>query len=701
MHRDGPWAEPGACPECGTALEVAAPRERGEPSAERPALQRRLLVAAACSAPLIALSIAGQDGDAPLSRILSPGAQRWLQLVLALPAVLYGGWPWFERTAAGFASGRVDGVALIALGTGAAALQSLAATVVPGVFPDSFRDPAGRVPVCFEAAAGAVALVLLGQLLERRARARSADAPGAASALAPDRALRIGGDAREQEVALSELRPGDRLRVRPGERIPADGVALEGASAVDESPLSGETLPVEKRPGAELAGGTRNGRGALVMEVRRVGSETLLTRIAARAAVAQRSRAPLQAVADRVAAWLVPGVLAIAAAAAFAWAGLGPPPALASALLAAVSVLIIACPGAFGLATPISIAAAIGRGARAGALFRDAEALERLAQIDTLVLAKTGTLTLGRPRVATIVSAEGVDEPELLSVAAALERHSEHPLAEAILEAARERGHASPACGDFGFEPGAGVRGRVAGLPAALGGEAYLARQGVALGALDAEAAALRARGETVVLVARGARLLGLFGVADPLREDAAGLVAALRAEGLRLWMATGDHLDTARAVARALGIEELRAQLAPDAKAELVAELQRHGARVAAVADAVRDAPALARAELGVAIGTRSDLALDTAALTLIRADLAGLLRARRLARHTRRNLRQNLLLAVAYHALALPLAAGALYPLIGAPLPALSPLVAAAATGLCSLALIANALRLRGAPL
>ncbi len=689
---------PGSCPECGMALEAVQPSSHSEPSAERLELQRRLLVAALCSAPLFALSMGGMGADSALGRLVSPAVQRWLQLGLALPVVLYGGWPFFLRGAASFASGRLNMFALIALGTGAAALQSVAATLAPHLFPDAFRDPSGQVPVFFEAAASIVTLVLVGQVLELRARERTGDALRALLALAPEHALRIEDDASEREVPLAELRPGDRLRVRPGERIPVDGIVLEGASAVDESMLSGEALPVEKRPGAELAGGTLNGRGALVMQARRVGSETLLARIVARVAVAQRSRAPVQAAADRVAAIFVPAVLAIAAAAAIAWASFGPPPAFSFALLSAVSVLIIACPCALGLATPMSITVAMGRGARAGVLFRDAAALERLSQIDTLVIDKTGTLTLGRARVATIVSAEGIDEPELLSVAAALERNSEHPLAEAILDAARERGHAAPACSDFASEPGAGVRGRVAGLAAALGSEAYLARQGVALGGLDEEAAALRARGESVVLVARGTRLLGLIGVADPLREGAAELLAALRAEGVRVVMATGDHLDTARAVARALGIQELRAQLSPEGKAELVAELQRHGARVAMAGDGVNDAPALAQAEVGIAMGTGTDVALEAAAVTLVRGELAGLLRARRLARHTRRNLRQNLWLAFAYNALAIPVAAGALYPLTGA---LLSPMLAAAAMSLSSLSVIANALRLRFASL
>jgi Cu+-exporting ATPase len=694
MHPEVERDAPGNCPICGMALEAVLPSAAPAANPERVDFERRLAVSVAFTLPLLAIAMGGMSADAWLHRALSERALAYLQFALALPVLVYGGKPFFLRGAASIATGRLNMFALIAIGAGAAAAQSTAAVLAPAVFPEAFRDAMGRVPLFFEAAAAIIALVLVGQVLELRARERTGDALRALLALAPERALRIADDGSEREVPVAALHPGDRLRVRPGERIPVDGVVLEGASAVDESMLTGESIPIEKRSGAELAGGTLNGRGALVMEARRVGSETLLARIVARVAEAQRSRAPVQDLADRVSAVFVPAVLTIAAIAAVAWALVGPPPALAHALLAAISVLIIACPCALGLATPMSITVAMGRGAQRGVLFRDASAIERLADVDTLVVDKTGTLTLGRARVATIVSAEGVDESELLSVAASLERNSEHPLAEAILAAARERGHAAPACSDFESEPGAGVRGRIAGASAALGNEAYLARHGVALGELDEEAASLRGRGETVVLVARGAKLLGLIGVADPLREGAAALLAELRAEGVRVWMATGDHAETARAVARALGIEELRAQLTPEGKAELVSELARHGARVAMAGDGVNDAPALARADVGIALGTGTDVALEAAHVTLIGGELAALIRARRLARATRRNLRQNLLLAFGYNALAIPVAAGVLYPWTGT---LLSPMLAAAAMSLSSVSVIANALRLR----
>jgi Cu+-exporting ATPase len=698
MHPEVVRDAPGSCPICGMALDPMLPSAGPHANPERVDFERRLSVALAFTLPLMAIAMSGMSEGSWLHRALSQRVQAYLQLALAIPVLVYAGAPFFARGVASIASGRLNMFALIAIGAGAAALQSTAAVLAPGIFPDAFRDAMGQVPLFFEAAAAIIALVLVGQVLELRARERTGDALRALLALAPERATLIAGDGSEREVDVASLHPGDRLRVRPGDRIPVDGVVLEGASAVDESMLTGESIPIEKRPGAELAGGTLNGRGALVMEAQRVGSDTLLARIVSRVAEAQRSRAPVQDQADRVAALFVPAVLGIAAAAAVAWGFFGPPPALAHALLAAISVLIIACPCALGLATPMSITVAMGRAAQRGVLFRDASAIERLADVDTLVVDKTGTLTLGRARVATIVSADGVDESELLSVAAALERNSEHPLAEAILAAARERGHAAPACSDFQSEPGAGVRGRVSGASAALGNEAYLARLGVRLGDLDEEAASLRRRGETVVLIARGTQLLGLLGAADPLRDGAAELISALRGEGVRIWMATGDHADTAAAVARALGIDEVRAQLTPDGKALLIAELARHGARVAMAGDGVNDAPALAAAEVGVALGTGTDVALEAAHVTLVGGELGALLRARRLARTTRRNLRQNLALAFGYNALAIPIAAGALYPWTGW---LLEPMLAAAAMSLSSVSVIANALRLRFAKL
>jgi len=679
-----------SCPVCGAELAAGARDASSGASIEPVDLPRRLLVATACSVPLALLSAEGARSDSALLRLLAPGAQ--LLLPLALPALLYAGWPLFRSGLAALASGRPRAHSLTALGAAAAGLQGVAATLFPSLFPAGFRDPAGQVPVYFGAAGAIVTLALFARWLEVLAHRRSGEALSELLALVPERALRIESDGLEREVPHSELRPGDRLRVRPGARIPVDGVLLEGASSVDESMLSGEPLPVEKRAGALVAGGARNGRGSFVMEAQRVGSEMLLARIAAQVAAAQRSRAPLQASADRAAALLVPGVLAGAAAAALAWSWWGPAPALAHAFAAALSLLAIACPAALQLATPLSIRAALARGAAAGVLFRDAAALAALSELDTLVLDKSGSLTLGRARVATIVTALGVDEPELLAVAAALERSSRHPLAHAILEAARERGHAAPACSAFSAEPGAGVRGTVSGAPAALGGAAFVSGLGVPVHELAEEAALLRARAESVVFVARGRQLLGLLGIADPIREGAAAAIAALRADGVEVWMATGDHADTARAVARALGIVELRAELSPEAKAELACELERHGARVALAGDGVR----VARASVGIAIGAGSDAALGSAAVTLVSGQLAGLLRARRIARRTRRNLRQNLLGASLYHALALPAAAGALYPLTGAPP---SPMLAAAAMGLASFALIANALRLRHA--
>ncbi len=686
--RDGP----GTCPICGMALEPMEVSQEDAGSPELRDMERRFRVSAALTVPIVLLAMGDMLPGAPVARALGRGAPS-LQLALATPVVLWGGLPFFERGVASLRT-RLNMFTLIALGTGAAFAYSAVATVAPGVFPASFRDHHGEVAVYYEAAAVIVTLVLLGQVLELRARSRTGAAIRALLGLAPRTARRLDEAGREEDVPLDAVRPGDRLRVRPGEKVPVDGAVLEGRSAVDESMVTGEPIPVEKGPGERVIGATVNGSGSFVMRAERVGSETLLARIVQLVSEAQRSRAPIQRLADRVAAWFVPGVVAAAALTFAVWALLGPEPRLAHALLNAVAVLIIACPCALGLATPMSIGVATGRGAEVGVLFRNAEAIEVLRSVDTLVVDKTGTLTEGRPVLAEVEPAEGLDAAELLRLAASLERGSEHPLAAALVRGAEERGIALAEAERFEARPGRGVLGRVAGREVALGNRALLAELALEPGPLAERAEALRRRGRTAAFVVVDGRVAGVVAVADPVKASAPEAIRALRDEGLRIVMLTGDGRATALAVAAELGLDDVVAEVLPEEKAAVVRRLQSEGRIVAMAGDGVNDAPALAQAQVGIAMGTGTDVALESAGVTLVKGDLRGIVRARRLSRATLRNIRQNLLFAFGYNALGVPVAAGVLYPAFGV---LLSPMLAAAAMSLSSVSVIANALRLR----
>jgi Cu+-exporting ATPase len=694
MHPEIVRSEPGSCPICGMALEP-----RGVPvQEENPELadmKRRFWVSTALSLPLVILTM----GRMVVPAIATVMIQSWapfLELALATPVVLWGGWPFFVRGWQSLVHWRLNMFTLIAIGTGVAYSYSVVAALFPRVFPDSFRDH-GHVGLYFEAAAVIITLVLLGQVLELKARSRTGAAIRGLLDLAPKTARRIETDGVEHDVPLADVVVGDRLRVRPGDRIPVDSAVVEGRSSIDESMVTGESIPVEKTAGDDVIGGTVNQNGTLVIEARRVGAETLLSQIVALVAEAQRSRAPLQRLADRVASWFVPAVVLVAVATFVVWATVGPDPRFAYALIAAVAVLIIACPCALGLATPMSIMVAAGKGAQSGVLFRNAEAIERLREVDTLVVDKTGTLTEGRPELVTVELAGGISEQELLALAAALERASEHPLAEAIVRGAEERGVRLGSVGAFDAVTGKGVRGDVGGRRVTIGNAAMMADQGVAgsqLEELRGRAESLRAEGQTVMFVAIDGEAAGLIGVADPIKKTTPDAIAELRAAGLRVVMLTGDSRGTAEAVAAKLGIDEVRAEVLPDQKDAAIAELQAQGAVVAMAGDGVNDAPALARADVGIAMGTGADVAMESASVTLVKGDLRGILRARRLSAATVRNIRQNLFFAFVYNALGVPLAAGVLYPVFGI---LLSPMIAAAAMSFSSVSVIANALRLR----
>jgi Cu+-exporting ATPase len=678
------------------------PRGAGAAAAEEenPELRdmaRRFWVALALCVPLLALAMGDMLPGAPISRLL-PGRPRvLLELALATPVVLWAGWPFFVRAAVSVAVRSLNMFTLIGLGVAVSYLYSVVAALAPGLFPGSFRGHHGEVAVYFEAAAVIVALVLLGQVLELRARGRTGAAIRELLGLAPKTARRLAADGSEADVPLSEIQPGDRLRVRPGEKVPVDGVVLEGQSAVDESMVTGEPIPALKQPGQAVIGATVNGTGSFVMRAERVGAETLLARIVALTAEAQRSRAPIQKLADVVAGYFVPVVIGAAALAFGLWATLGPEPRLAHALINAVAVLIIACPCALGLATPMSIMVAAGKGASVGVLFRNAEAIEVLRKVDTLVVDKTGTLTEGRPALVTVrAHGDAIDDGTLLRLAASLERGSEHPLAAAIVRGAEARGLALGAASGFESLTGKGVRGNVEGREVVLGNDALLAGIGIDPAPLAAAAAALRAEGQTVLLAAVGGELAGLLGVADPVKESTPAALAALRAEGLRIVMLTGDSRTTAAAVARRLGIDEVVAEVLPDRKAAAVKELQAKGHVVAMAGDGINDAPALAQAHVGLAMGTGTDVAMQSAPVTLVKGDLGAIVRARRLSRRTMANIKQNLFFAFLYNALGVPIAAGALYPLFQL-LP--SPMIAAAAMSASSVSVVSNALRLRRA--
>ena len=697
MHPEVRRDHPGACPICGMALEPLQPAAVEGESPELGDMRRRLWAAIALAVPIVVLTMGTYvPGFGPaLERVVPRAASDWIQLVLATPIVVWAGSIFFVRGWRSILNRSLNMFTLIALGTGTAYLDSVVATLAPGIFPAGFRGADGAVDTYFEAAAVITVLVLVGQVLELRARERTGGAIRALLHLAPKTTWRLRDDGTDEEVALERVQVGERLRVRPGDAVPVDGVVLEGKSAADESMVSGEAMPVMKEPGDALIGGTVNGSGALVMRAEKVGAETVLARIVAMVSEAQRSRAPIQRLADLVAGWFVPAVIAVAVLSFALWAIWGPAPALAYGLLAAVSVLIIACPCALGLATPMSIQVGIGKGAAAGVLIKSAEALERMERVDTLVADKTGTLTEGRPRVTRIVLAPGFAEAEVLRLAASLERSSEHPLAAAIVRAAGEHGIALVEARDFASVTGKGVRGRIGGRAVALGNAALMEEGGVAIGALGAAADELRTEGATALFVSVDGKAAGVVAIADPIKESARAALAALSAEGVRIVMLTGDNRRTAEAVARRLGIESVEAEVLPEQKREVVRRLRAEGRVVAMAGDGVNDAPALAEADVGIAMGSGTDVAMESAGVTLVKGDLAGVVRARRLSRATMRNIRQNLFFAFVYNAVGVPVAAGVLYPFFGI---LLSPVIAALAMSLSSVSVVTNALRLRG---
>jgi Cu+-exporting ATPase len=675
------------------ALEPRTTPAVEERNPELEDMTRRFWASLVLTVPVFLLAMTDMLPGRPLH--VPPRAQGLLEMALASPVVLWGGWPFFLRMWASFLHRRPNMFTLIGLGTGAAYLYSLAATLFPSAFPASFRGHGGQVDRYFEAASVVVVLVLLGQVLELRARSRTSGAIRALLSLAPRTARRLEADGTEVDVPLEQVRPGDRLRVRPGERVPVDGVVLDGASAVDESMITGEPIPAEKTPGGRVTGGTVNGNGTLLMRAERVGRETLLAQIVRMVGEAQRSRAPIQRLADVVSGYFVPAVVIASALTFTVWAARGPEPRLAHALLAAVAVLIVACPCALGLATPMSIMVGVGRGAREGVLIRDAAALETLEKVDTLVVDKTGTLTEGKPRLVTV---EGGEEAELLLLAASLERGSEHPLAAAVAARAQARGLLLRPVTGFRARPGMGVTGRVNGRTVALGNQALLEELGAPPGPLAERAETLRREGQTVVFLAVDGRAVGLLGVTDPVKPSTPEALRLLREAGLRVVMLTGDSATTAAAVARELGLDGFEADVRPERKAEVVKQLQAQGHVVAMAGDGINDAPALAQAQVGIAMGTGTDVAMESAGVTLVKGDLRGIARAIRLSRATMRNVRQNLFFAFVYNALGVPIAAGVLYPVFGL---LLSPMVAAAAMSFSSVSVITNALRLRNVPL
>ena len=694
MHPEVVRDGPGSCPKCGMALEpMGVPTGEEGPNPELVDFTRRLWVSAVLSIPLLVLTMGPMLG-LPVRDWFGERASVWIELALATPVVLWAAIPFFHRGYESIVNRSPNMWTLISIGVGAAYLYSVVATLFPDIFPHEMRGHGGAVPVYFEAAAVIVALVFLGQVLELKARERTGSAIRALLDLAPKTARRIGSDGNETDVPLDQVHTGDLLRIRPGESVPVDGIVEDGRSAVDESMLTGEPLPVEKASGDALTGGTLNRNGTLVMRAEKVGADTMLSRIVEMVAKAQRSRAPIQGLADTVSFYFVPAVVLVAVAAFAAWAVFGPPPSLIYAIVSAVSVLIIACPCALGLATPMSIMTATGRGAQAGVLVKDAEALERLSKVDTLIVDKTGTLTEGRPNLTDVVAAEGLDEIDLLALAAALEQGSEHPLAEAIVDGARLREVTIEKASAFEAVTGKGVKGLVAGHAVALGNAAMMKDIGVETAPLAERADALRADGRTVMYVALEGRLAGFVAVADPVKANAADAIRALHDSGLRIVMATGDNALTAKAVAAKLGIDEVRADMTPEAKHALVDELRGRSAKVAMAGDGVNDAPALAAADVGIAMGTGADVALESAGITLLKGDLSGIARARRLSQATMRNIRQNLFFAFAYNVIGVPVAAGVLYPVFGT---LLSPMLAAAAMSLSSVSVIGNALRLR----
>jgi Cu+-exporting ATPase len=698
MHPEVVRDAPGSCPKCGMALEPRTVAVEEEESAELVDMRRRFRWSAMLTVPLFLIAMADFFPGRPFENLASHRTLSWFEIVLATPVVLWGGWPFFVRGWQSIVNRSLNMFTLIGLGVGVAYLYSLVAALLPGIFPGSFRGESGEVAVYFEAAAVIVTLVLLGQVLELLARSRTGAAIKALLGLAPKTARLLRDDGSEEDVPLDQVRPGDRLRVRPGEKVPVDGIVLEGESSIDESMVTGEPIPVEKRVGDRVTGATVNGTGALVMRAERVGAETLLARIVQMVAEAQRSRAPIQKLADVVAGYFVPAVIAVAVAAAFSWGLAGPEPRMAHALINAVAVLIIACPCALGLATPMSIMVATGKGATAGVLFKNAEAIEVMRKIDTLVVDKTGTLTEGKPKLVTVEPANGVSDPDLLLMAASLERGSEHPLAEAIVRGAQERGIEPVSAESFESVTGKGVTGTVEGRTIALGNRALMDHMGVDPGDLVKRAEAFRKDGQTVMFVAVDGNPAGILGVADPIKKTTEEAIRKLQGDGIRIVMHTGDNRTTAEAVAAKLGLDDVVADVLPNQKADAVRHLQGEGRIVAMAGDGINDAPALAQAQVGIAMGTGTDVAMESAGVTLVEGDLRGIVRARFLSHATMRNIKQNLFFAFVYNALGVPVAAGVLYPFFGI---LLSPMIAAAAMSFSSVSVIGNALRLRRAVL
>ena len=697
MHPEIRQVGPGSCPICGMALEPVSVTAESAPNEELIDMTRRFWIGATLAVPLVILEMGSHFPRLDLHRYISPQVSVWIEFLLATPAVLWAGWPFFVR---GFASVRnrsLNMFSLIALGVGASYGYSLIATFAPELFPQSLQLD-GVVAVYFEPAAVITVLVLLGQVLELRARAQTGGAIRALLNLAPKTARRIRGDDGDEEIPLEQVHIGDRLRVRPGDSIPVDGIVVEGKSAVDESMVTGESMPVEKEQDAKVIGGTINGTGSLVMRADKIGADTMLARIVQMVADAQRSRAPIQRLADIVSAWFVPAVILVAVVAFIAWMIWGPPPAFAYALVAAVSVLIIACPCALGLATPMSIMVGVGKGATAGVLIKNAEALERFEKVDTLIVDKTGTLTEGKPRVVAVLPAAGFDDATVLSLGASLERSSEHPLAAAIVASAKQRGLEIKAVTDFRSMTGKGVGGTVDGRKVAIGNAKLLEEFGVTTVALDRQADEARRTGATAMFVAIDGQPAGIIAVADPIKATTPAALASLKADGIRIVMLTGDNRTTAQAVASKLGITDIEAEVLPEQKNAIVRRLRNEGHTVAMAGDGVNDAPALAEADVGVAMGTGTDVAMQSAGVTLVKGDLTGIARARALSRATMRNIRQNLVLAFVYNVLGIPLAAGVLYPVFGL---LLSPIIAAAAMSFSSVSVIGNSLRLRFARL
>jgi Cu+-exporting ATPase len=699
MHPEVIRSAPGSCPICGMALEPVTVSLEEEENPELVDMTRRFWVSLALAAPVFFLAMSDMIPGEPVQRLLGTGVVAWLQFALATPVVLWGGLPFFQRAWISLATMRLNMFTLIAIGTGAAYGYSLFALLFPGFLPHTMRGHGGGVALYFEAAAVITTLVLLGQVLELRARGATSSALRSLLGLAPRTARRLGPDgATETDVPLDQVQAGDRLRVRPGEKVPVDGVVLEGSSAVDESMITGEPIPVEKVAESRVTGGTVNGTGGFVMRAERVGADTLLAQIVRMVAEAQRSRAPIQRLADLVSSWFVPAVVLVAALTAIVWGFFGPEPRLAHAIVNAVAVLIIACPCALGLATPMAIMVGTGRGAHAGVLIKNAEALEILEKVDTLVVDKTGTLTEGKPRLVQVAATGSLEENELLGLAAALEKASEHPLAAAIVAGAEARKLRLPQVSDFRSITGQGVEGRVSGRKVALGNAKLVTGLGLDPAAVGDRAESWQRDGQTVMHVVVDGELAGLVGVADPIKATSAEAVRLLHADGLRIVMVTGDGRTTAQAVASKLGIDEVVAEVLPEQKIQVVKKLQGEGHVVAMAGDGINDAPALAQAQVGIAMGTGTDVAMQSAGVTLVKGDLRGIARARRLSRATMRNIRQNLFFAFVYNALGVPVAAGVLYPVFGL---LLSPIIASAAMSLSSVSVIGNALRLRRASL